>query len=68
MELEFQRANHVVDLVQRIEKIKDPHVREKMREAISPGAPAFRPADALGDNILHQTSAPKSVNDISGQR
>jgi hypothetical protein len=35
MEIEFQRANNVIDLVQKVEKIKDSEVREKARAAIS---------------------------------
>jgi hypothetical protein len=37
MELEFQYANNVVDLVQKLEKIKDPEMREKARAAITGG-------------------------------
>jgi hypothetical protein len=35
MDLTFQGAAKIIDLVQRVEKIKDPHVREKVREALS---------------------------------
>jgi hypothetical protein len=35
MELEFQHSNNVVDLIQKVEKIKDPHLLAKMKEAIS---------------------------------
>jgi hypothetical protein len=30
MELEFQRANNAIDLVQRLEQIKDPHLRKTL--------------------------------------
>jgi hypothetical protein len=35
MDLTFQAAEKIIDLVQKVEKIKDPHVREKVREALS---------------------------------
>lgn len=35
LEIEYQRANHVIDLVQKVEKIKNPQLREKVRAAIS---------------------------------
>lgn len=35
MEIDFQRANHVIDLFQKAEKINDPKLREKIRATFS---------------------------------
>jgi len=35
VEIEFQRANNIVDLAQNVEKIKDPQLRQKAMAAIS---------------------------------
>lgn len=39
MEIEFQRASKAIDLVQQVEKIKDPQIRERARTAISSVGP-----------------------------
>ncbi len=41
MDLMFQSANKLVDLVQKVEKIKDPHTQEKARQALSINAGAL---------------------------
>jgi hypothetical protein len=64
MELEFQRANNVVDLVKRLEKIKDPHLREKLKEFQQVNVPccgadgcrAFARDRPLCTGLLHQNS------------
>jgi hypothetical protein len=51
MEMEFQRANHVVDLVQKVERIIDPQLRERASAAIL--------SNCRASPIVHQNSAPK---------
>jgi hypothetical protein len=35
MDLTFQGANKLVDLVQKVSKIKDPHTRQKVEDALA---------------------------------
>ena len=44
-EIEMQRAKNVIDLVQKIEKIKDPGLRERTRAALSANKHLLPPPD-----------------------
>ena len=68
MLLGFERANKFVDLVQKIEKIKDPHVKERIRRALASNAaglgtqlPALpSPTSAPKPKLTASTRAKKS--------
>jgi len=56
MDLTFQSANRLVDLVQKIEKIKDTQTRQKVRDALSSNAVA------LGKHLPLSLPKPESKN------
>jgi hypothetical protein len=45
LEIESQRANNVIELVQKVEKIKDPQLRERARAAVLATGRIMPPSD-----------------------